>query len=116
MRYREGAVVKTNFLYAGALLLLAPFANAAWPVLHKGEVICKTSESAFEQAHFYAQGIDDELADSKNCGYLKADTEYAQIGGITMKDPDGDVVKFIPLVRIRKNKVEVFHVSKESGL
>jgi len=109
-------VVSTNILYAGALLIMSPVADAAWPVLPKGEVICKSAEAAFEQAHFYAQGIDDELADSKACGYLKADTEYVQIGGITMKDPGGNVVKFIPLIRIRKNKVEVFHVSKESGL
>lgn len=65
-----------------------------------------------EQAHYFMQGID-ELADSKHCGRLKADTEYASIGAEFIRSAGGSAVKSISLIRIRKNKLQAYYVPKD---
>lgn len=95
-----------------AACLVSAQALADWPVLPKGEVVCDTLTSAMEQAHYFMQGID-ELADSKHCGRLKADTEYASIGAQFIRSASGSAVKSISLIRIRKNKLQAYYVPKD---
>lgn len=101
-------------LIVGVVLgFLSCQASADWPVLPAGEVICDKWASAMEQAHYFMQGID-ELADEKSCGRLKADTEYAEIGSAFIRDEEGKVVKGIPMIRIRKNKLKAFYIPREN--
>lgn len=86
-------------------------ANADWPILPAGEVICDNWSSAMEQAHYFMQGID-ELADKKSCGRLKADTEYVVIGASFIRDEEGNAVKGIPSIRIKKNSMKAFHIPR----
>ena len=86
-------------------------ALADWPILPKGEVVCDTLTSAMEQAHYFMEGID-ELADSKHCGRLKADTDYVSIGAQFIRNSDGSVAKSISLIRIRKNKLQAYYVPR----
>lgn len=100
-------------LITGITFGLASFgANAGWPVLPAGEVICDNWSAAMEQAHYFMQGIDD-LADKKSCGRLKSDTEYAEIGSAFIRDEEGKVVKGIPMIRIKKNKLKAFYIPRE---
>ena len=100
-------------LIVGVAFGLASFgANAGWPVLPAGEVICDKWSAAMEQAHYFLQGID-ELADKNSCGRLKADTEYAEIGSALIRDEKGSVVKGIPLIRIKKNKLKAYYIPRE---
>lgn len=101
--------------FAGCVLwAISVAANAGWPVLSKGEVICDNWSDAMEQAHYFMQGID-ELVNEKSCGRLKADTEYAVIGAQFVRDVNGVAVKSISMIRIRKNKLEAYHIPKEVG-
>ena len=95
-----------------ALCCAPHLALADWPILGKGEVVCDTLTSAMEQAHYFMQGID-ELADSKHCGRLKADTEYAAIGAQFIRSASGSALKSISLIRIRKNKLQAYYVPKD---
>lgn len=100
-------------LMAGVVFGLTSFgANADWPILPAGEVICDNWTAAMEQAHYFMQGID-ELADKKSCGRLKADTEYAVIGSTFIRNKEGKAVKGIPLIRIKKNKMKAFYIPRE---
>lgn len=97
----------------GVTLGLSSFgAYAGWPVLPAGEVVCDKWSAAMEQAHYFLQGIN-ELADKKSCGRLKADTEYAEIGSAFIRDENGAVVKGIPLIRVRKNKLKAYYIPRE---
>lgn len=98
----------------GVAFGLASFgANAGWPILPAGEVICDKWSAAMEQAHYFMQGID-ELADKKSCGRLKADTEYAVIGSAFIRNEEGKAVKDIPLIRVRKNKIKAFYIPRDA--
>ena len=104
IKWKVGAILAACFVSAQAL--------AEWPVLAKGAVVCDTLTSAMEQAHYFMQGID-ELADSKHCGRLKADTEYASIGAQFIRSASGSAVESISLIRIRKNKLQAYYVPKD---
>lgn len=104
IKWKVGAILAACFVSAQAL--------ADWPVLAKGAVVCDTLTSAMEQAHYFMQGID-ELADSKHCGRLKADTEFASIGAQFIRSASGSAVKSISLIRIRKNKLQAYYVPKD---
>lgn len=97
----------------GVVLALASFAaQAGWPVLPAGEVVCDNWSAALEQAHYFMQGIDD-LADKKACGHLKADTEYAVIGSAFIRDENGKALKGIPMIRVRKNNMKAYYIPRD---
>ncbi|MFG3502931.1 hypothetical protein ACGFZ7_17515 [Pseudomonas sp. NPDC047963] len=99
--------------FAACLLcVVSVTANAAWPVLSKGEVICDNWSDAMDQAHYFMQGID-EIVNNNTCGRVKSDTEYVAIGAQFIRDANGVAVKSISIIRIRKNKIQAFHVPKD---
>lgn len=108
----EGLKIKWKICVSLVACFVSAQALADWPVLAKGAVVCDTLTSAMEQAHYFMQGID-ELADSKHCGRLKADTEYASIGAQFIRSADGSAVKSISLIRIRKNKLQAYYIPED---
>lgn len=108
----KGLKIKWKICVSLVACFVSAQALADWPVLAKGSVVCDTLTSAMEQAHYFMQGID-ELADSKHCGRLKADTEYASIGAQFIRSADGSAVKSISLIRIRKNKLQAYYIPED---